>query len=91
MPHTKIEKMADMMKTRPGFFCFGCSFPSASCLVPCAVGRGVAGAVGVADGVGETGGTGVAGDAGAAGVVGGTGGTGGVGGVTGFGSVTGGT
>lgn len=82
MPHTRIEKMADMMKTRPGFFCFGCSFPSASCLDPCAVGRGVAGAVGVADGVGETG------EAGAAGVVGGTGGTGGV---TGFGSVTGGT
>ena len=77
MPHTRIEKMADMMKTRPGFFCFGCSFPSASCLDPCAVGRGVAGA---ADGVGETG------EAGAAGVVGGTGGTGGV---TGFGSVTG--
>ena len=82
MPHTRIEKMADMMKTRPGFFCFGCSFPSASCLDPCAVGRGVARAVGVADGVGETG------EAGAAGVVGGTGGTGGV---TGFGSVTGGT
>lgn len=53
MPHTRIEKMADMMKTRPGFFCFGCSFPSASCLDPCAVGRGVAGAVGVADGVGK--------------------------------------
>lgn len=82
MPHTRIEKMADMMKTRPGFFCFGCSFPSASCLDPCAVGRGVAGAVGVADGVGETG------EAGAAGVVGGTGG---IGGVTGLGSVTGGT
>ena len=88
MPQTKIEKMADMMNTRPGFFCFGCSFPSASCLDPCAVGRGVTGAVGVADGVGETGGTGVDG---AAGEVGGTGGTGGVGGVTGFGSVTGGT
>ena len=80
MPHTRIEKMADMRNTRPGFFCFGCSFPSASCLDPCAVGRGVAGAVGVADGVGETG------ETGAAGVVGGTGGTGGV---TGFGSVTG--
>ncbi len=74
--------MADMMKTRPGFFCFGCSFRSGSCLDPCAVGGGVAGAVGVAGGVGE------AGEAGAAGVVGGTGGTGGV---TGFGSVTGGT
>ena len=82
MPHTKIEKMADMMKTRPGFFCFGSFLPSASCLDPCAVGRGVAGTVGVADEVGETG------EAGAAGVVGGTGGTGGV---TGFGSVTGGT
>ena len=82
MPHTRIEKMADMMKTRPGFFCFGCYFPSAFCLDPCAVGRGVTGAVGVADGVGETG------EAGAAGVVGGTGGAGGV---TGFGSVTGGT
>lgn len=83
MPHTRIEKMADMMKTRPDFFCFGCSFPSASCLDPCAVGRGGTGAVvGVADGVGETG------EAGVAGVVGGTGGTGGV---AGFGSVTGGT